>query len=110
MEDCLDIIGEGTETQMDILLTVQIKCQIIKNQLSCYSTGDGGGHGGGQGRGQGKGHGGGHERDGGEQSNSKSPSDDLITALLQKLIEIQQSLSHSIQSQCKITPNPQFYF
>ena len=78
MEECLNIIGEGTETQMDIILAAQIKCQIIKNRLSCSPTG---------------------ER--GEQSNTSGPSEDLITALLQQVIEIQQNLPHQIQSQGK---------
>lgn len=34
MEECLGIISEGTDTEMDMLLAAQINCQLITNQLS----------------------------------------------------------------------------
>ncbi|KAH6890687.1 hypothetical protein B0T10DRAFT_561185 [Thelonectria olida] len=35
ISDCVRILSEGTETQLDILLATQVKCQLITNQLSC---------------------------------------------------------------------------
>lgn len=31
METCLRIIGDGTETDLDILLALQVKCQLLGN-------------------------------------------------------------------------------
>ncbi|KAJ4387719.1 hypothetical protein N0V93_008318 [Gnomoniopsis smithogilvyi] len=34
-DECLSTLAEGSETELDILLTMQIKCQIITNSLTC---------------------------------------------------------------------------
>jgi hypothetical protein len=76
MEDCLRILEEGKETDMDIFLVTQVKCHIIGNLLS-YPSAD--------------------EAEG--TLNSKAPSEILATALLQQLTDIQQRLPSHIQSQ-----------
>ncbi|KAI1803832.1 hypothetical protein F4811DRAFT_553484 [Daldinia bambusicola] len=35
LDDCLRILEEGKETHLDILLAMQVRCQIIINQLTC---------------------------------------------------------------------------
>ncbi|KAI1471988.1 uncharacterized protein F4812DRAFT_201402 [Daldinia caldariorum] len=35
LDDCLRILEEGKETYLDILLAMQVRCQIIINQLTC---------------------------------------------------------------------------
>jgi hypothetical protein len=75
MAACLRMLEEERETEMDALLVMQLKCQIIANQLSCPLV------------------------DGLEENgNSKPPSSALVTALLHQLDDMQQRLPAHIQS------------
>ena len=75
MEECLQILEEGEETDMDILLVTQIKCHIIGNMLSSPSA------------------------DAARQKlNSNAPSQVLVAILLQQITDIQQQLPPRIQS------------
>ncbi|KAI0121427.1 hypothetical protein F4776DRAFT_630812 [Hypoxylon sp. NC0597] len=38
LDDCIRVIGEGRETYLDALLVMQIKCQIITNELTISSS------------------------------------------------------------------------
>ncbi|KAF5012752.1 hypothetical protein FDECE_1172 [Fusarium decemcellulare] len=80
MEECLNIMSQGTETPLDIVLATQVKCQIIIQQLDSPSsippTID---------------------------DISRSPSSILATALMRQLDEIREGLPSSIISQ-KIVP------
>lgn len=41
LDECLSVLAEGSETDLDILLAMQIKCQIITNSLTCpHSDGE----------------------------------------------------------------------
>ncbi|KAI2467660.1 hypothetical protein F4781DRAFT_302295 [Annulohypoxylon bovei var. microspora] len=75
LDECLRIFSEGRETHLDILLTAQIKCQIITNHLSCASL---------------------DETVGTESP--KAPSVALNTALLRQLNDIRQNLPADISS------------
>jgi hypothetical protein len=80
MEDCIRILEERRETEMDILLITQVKCHIVGNMLSCPLADEAG-----------------------EISNTKAPSGILASALLQQLNDIQQRLPAHIQSQSQDT-------
>ncbi|KAI1213591.1 uncharacterized protein F4807DRAFT_408342 [Annulohypoxylon truncatum] len=75
LEECLYLFSEGRETHLDILLTAQIKCQIITNHLSCASP-----------------------NEAIEVENPKAPSVALTTALLRQLNIIRQSLPADVAS------------
>jgi hypothetical protein len=65
------ILCQGIETEMDICLTTQIKCHIIGNQLTSPAEA------------------------------SETPSQVLVTALLQQISELQQSLPAHISTSSK---------
>jgi hypothetical protein len=73
MEDCLRILEEGKETEMDILLATQVKCHIIGNMLSSPAADEPG-------------------------QNLNAPSEVLVAALLKQLQDIQQRLPSHIRS------------
>jgi hypothetical protein len=73
MEECLKILEEGKETDMDILLVTQVKCHIIGNMLSSPSADEPG-------------------------QNLKPPSEVLVAALLKQLSDIQERLPSHIRS------------
>ncbi len=74
MDDCIRILGEGRETDLDILLATQIKCHIITNQLTCPSMDE--------------------SVDG---DTLKAPPAVLITAMLEQLGDIRQCLPSRLQ-------------
>ncbi|KAI1099756.1 hypothetical protein F4804DRAFT_73532 [Jackrogersella minutella] len=75
LDDCLRILGDGKETRLDIHLVTQIKCQLIKNQITCPSSDETA-----------------------RVETPKAPSVALSTALLRQLNDIRQSLPTDIQS------------
>jgi hypothetical protein len=75
MEECLQILEEGEETDMDILLVTQVKCHITGNMLSSPSADEAR-----------------------QKLNSNAPSQVLVAVLLQQLTDIQQQLPPRIQS------------
>ncbi|KAI0884830.1 uncharacterized protein GGS22DRAFT_147291 [Annulohypoxylon maeteangense] len=75
LEECLRLCSEGRETHLDILLTAQIKCQIITNHLSCAPYDEIVG-----------------------LEGPKASSAALTTALLRQLNDIRQSLPADIAS------------
>lgn len=80
MDGCLRVLGEGKETQLDMLLATQVKCHIISNQLTCPPV---------------------YESVGGE--NWTAPAA-LITALLSQLRDIRQKLPAHILSHSENLP------
>lgn len=79
MDDCIRILSEGQETQLDILLATQVKCHVITNQVTCSCT-----------------------EDSAEGENSKAPSTALFTAMLSQLNVIRKSLPDRFRSESKI--------
>ncbi|OTB14791.1 hypothetical protein K445DRAFT_127374 [Daldinia sp. EC12] len=75
LDDCLRILEEEKETQMDILLTTQVRCQIISNQLTCSL---------------------GNQPPGAE--NPRAASTSLVAALLRELGNIRRNLPAEIES------------
>ncbi|KAK4182418.1 hypothetical protein QBC35DRAFT_510013 [Podospora australis] len=75
MSECLRILTEESETQFDILLTAEIKCQLIANQLLSPSS----------------------EETGHGSEGFIKPSHMLILALLAQLDDLQRSLPPCIQ-------------
>lgn len=75
MDQCLRVLDEEKETELDSLLVFQIKCQIITNQLNNPPA-----------------------TDPGPVDSSKAPSPILIAALTRQLRSIQKSLPAHIQS------------
>ncbi|KAI0181837.1 hypothetical protein GGR52DRAFT_57594 [Hypoxylon sp. FL1284] len=75
MDECLRILSEGKETQGDIVLAAQVKCQIITYQLTRPPT---------------------NYPAGGESL--KAPSTILTDALLRQLNDIRQSLPADLRS------------
>ncbi|KAI8963008.1 hypothetical protein F5Y11DRAFT_167872 [Daldinia sp. FL1419] len=69
LDDCLRILEEEKETHTDILLTTQVRCQVISNQLTCSL---------------------GNQPAGAE--NPKTASTALVTALLRELDNIRRNL------------------
>ncbi|KAI1412437.1 hypothetical protein F5Y13DRAFT_163584 [Hypoxylon sp. FL1857] len=76
LDDCLRVLSEGRETYLDALLAMQVKCQIITNQLTCSSP---------------------DEMAGAEDP--KALSAVLSTALLRQLGNIRQTLPAEVGSQ-----------
>ncbi|XDG02863.1 hypothetical protein ABKA04_002478 [Annulohypoxylon sp. FPYF3050] len=75
LEECVRILSEGRETHRDILLTAQVKCQIITNHLSCASPDEAIGI-----------------------ESPKAPSAALTTAMLRQLNNIRQNLPADVAS------------
>ncbi|KAL7914420.1 hypothetical protein GGI35DRAFT_440133 [Trichoderma velutinum] len=73
LEDCARVLSQGTETSLDILLTTQIRCQLITNGITCPINKEIGGF--------------------------SPPSRLLYTALLRQLDDIRQSLPDEFQSE-----------
>lgn len=78
MDDCVRILSAGQETQLDILLATQVKCNVITTQVTCSS-----------------------EEDSAEGENSKAPSTALYTAMLSQLNAIRKSLPEQFLSESK---------
>ncbi|KAF3075519.1 hypothetical protein CFAM422_002544 [Trichoderma lentiforme] len=75
LEDCARVLSQGTETSLDILLTTQIRCQLITNGITCPKN------------------------ENIEIGGFSSPSRLLYTALLKQLDDIRQSLPDEFQSE-----------
>ncbi|KAI1120721.1 hypothetical protein F5Y10DRAFT_272806 [Nemania abortiva] len=82
LDECLRILGEASETMMDILLITQIKCQLITHQLTCPSM-----------------------VDSWEEDGLKSPSVTVATALIGQIEVLRQSLPPPLGSERAV----QFY-
>lgn len=82
MDDCLRLLSEGRETPLDIVLSTQVKCQIITYQLTRPSA---------------------NGLAGGESS--KAPSAMLTAALLRQLGDVRQGLPAQLVSDSQ-DPNP----
>ncbi|KAI0123777.1 hypothetical protein BJ170DRAFT_598978 [Xylariales sp. AK1849] len=79
MEDCLRIVGEGTETPMDTHLATHVECQIIMNQLTCSRADQTA-----------------------EEGNLKAQPAILTTALLGQINDIRQRLPVQIRTELTI--------
>ena len=79
MNECLSILYKGAETEMDIMLAMQVKCQIITNQLTYHHFDD--------------------ELE--REMTSMSMSTLLIKSLLERIGNIQQSCPSQIRSHSK---------
>jgi hypothetical protein len=75
MDDYLRILSEEKETELDVLLVAQAKCQVITNQITSYPT---------------------EQATGGE--GSKAPPAYFVKAMELQLQDIQKSLPIEIQS------------
>lgn len=75
LEDCARVLSQGTETSLDILLTTQIRCQLITNGITCPKN------------------------ENIEIGGFSPPSRLLYTSLLRQLDDIRQSLPDEFQSE-----------
>lgn len=73
MDGCLRILHEGTDTYLDSVLAAQVRCQIIRNQVTC-STAD----------------------NAGEGESLIAPSASMATALLKQLTDLSKSLPANV--------------
>ncbi|KAL6815337.1 hypothetical protein GGI42DRAFT_338665 [Trichoderma sp. SZMC 28013] len=77
LEDCARVLSQGTETSLDILLTTQIRCQLITNGITCPINQNM------------------------ETEGCNPPSRLLYTALLKQLDDIRQSLPDDTELKIK---------
>lgn len=76
-DDCLGILAQGRETDLDLLLATQVKCQIITNSLTCPHF------------------------DSFEDEGSTLPPAVLMKAMLGRLNDIRQSLPALMRTESK---------
>lgn len=79
MDDCLRMLSEGTDTELDTLLAAQVNCHIVANHLRLSVDGLANGTG------------------------PNVPSEVLAAALLQQIANIRQRLPASVEFESKNT-------
>lgn len=87
LDECLSVLAEGTETDLDILLVTQTKCQIIANSLTCSQSDEPA-----------------------ESEHFNGPSPVLMAAMKGRLSDIKQSLSPKARSESETLLSQRRFF